>query len=560
MNIYSLTRIGKRYRNITRYRQIIYVLFKYGFEDLLYRSKISRYIDFSKRLANKDANIEPESTTEIRIRKVFEELGTTFIKFGQILSTRPDIFHQELIIELSKLQDNVPSFPTEEAIEVFENEIKQKIDDVFEYFDKTPLASASIAQVHRARLKKGNDVVVKIQRPGIKEKIDIDIEIMKHLAMILEKNLPEAKLVRPVDLVEEFSLSIEKELDFTIEASNLERFRDNFKDDNNIVVPRLYKKYCSERVLTMDYINGKKLNILLNDNLSVYDRREIADRGAQAILKQIFIDGFFHADPHQGNILVLEDNKICFLDYGIMGRLYGRSKDDISDMVIGIVKGDNRLLIKSIINLSYSLELSDRDKFERDVCDLVDEIRYKNLKDINLSKLFQRLLRIIVIHKYRIKPNIYLLVKTIITIEGIGRILYPEFNIVEKIDPFIKELIKDKIRPSRIINETKSFANDILELFKSFPENVSDIISKIKTGKIHIEMEHKGLDNLIERFEATYNKMIIAIIVASLLVSSSLIILSRVPPTWNDISIIGLIGFIVSSIVGIILIYKVLRK
>lgn len=560
MNIYSLTKIGKRYRNIARYRQIIYVLIKYGFEDLIHRSKISKYIDYSRRLANKEANIEPDTSTEVRIRKVFEELGTTFIKFGQILSSRPDIFHEGLIQELKKLQDRVPSFPREEAIQLFENEINKKIEDVFDYFDPIPLASASIAQVHRAKLKNGHNVVVKIQRPGIKKLIDVDIEIMQHLALIIEKNLPEAKYIRPMDLIEEFAISIEKELDFTIEASNLERFSANFKNDENIVVPQLYKKYCSEKILTMEYIEGKKLNEFLSENISTFDRREIADRGSEAILKQIFIDGFFHGDPHPGNILILNGNKICFLDYGIMGKLYGKSKEDVSDLIISIIKDDNKLLIKSLINLSYSCDLSDKDKFEREVCDLADEIKYKNIKDINLTKLFQRLIKIIVNHKYRIKSNFYLLMKTIITMDGIGRELYPEFNLVLKLEPFVKELLKNKIKPSRIFDESKSFTLDLIDLIKSFPENLSEIITKIKSGKIHIEMEHKGLDNLIERFEATYNRVIIAIIVASLFVSSSLIILSKIPPTWHDISVIGITGFFIASILGIILIIKIIKK
>jgi len=535
-------------------------LIKYGFEDLLHRSKISKYIDYSRRLANKEANIEPDTSTEVRIRKVFEELGTTFIKFGQILSSRPDIFHDELIQELKKLQDSVPSFPGEEAVQLFENEINKKIDDVFDFFDPIPLASASIAQVHKAKLKNGHNVVVKIQRPGIKKLIDVDIEIMQHLALIIEKNLPEAKYIRPLDLIEEFAISIEKELDFTIEASNLERFSANFKNDENIVVPQLYKKYCSEKILTMEYIEGKKLNEFLSENTSTFDRHEIADRGTEAILKQIFIDGFFHGDPHPGNILILNGNKICFLDYGIMGKLYGKSKDDVSDLIISIIKDDNKLLIKSLINLSYSCDLSEKDKFEREVCDLADEIRYKNIKDINITKLFQRLLRIIINHKYRIKSNFYLLMKTIITIEGIGRALYPEFNLAIKLEPFVKELLRNKIKPSRIFNESKSFTLDLFDLIRSFPENLSDIITKIKSGKIHLEMEHKGLDNLIERFEATYNRVIIAIIVASLLVSSSLIILSKIPPTWYNISVIGITGFFIASILGIILIIKIIKK
>jgi ubiquinone biosynthesis protein len=560
MNIYSLTKIGKKYRNIVRYRQIISVLIKHGFVDLIHRSKISKYIDYGKKIANKDVVIENELSTEERIRKVFEELGTTFIKFGQILSSRPDLFPNDFILELKKLQDSIPPFPTEEAISLIENELNQNVGDLFAYFNPEPLAAGSIAQVHRAKLKNGAEVVIKIQRPGIKKMIDADLEIMRHLALLIERNISEAKYVGPLDLVEEFSLSIEKELDFTIEAANLERFSINFKDDENIVTPRLYKKYSNEKILTMEYIDGVKLNSITANSLAYLDRKEIVERGAESILKQIFIYGFFHGDPHAGNIFVLPGNKICFLDYGIIGKLYGKSKDDFSDMIIGILKEDNKLLLKAVINLSYSVDLSERDKFERQLFDLADELKYKNLKDINLTKLFQRLMRILIHHKYRIRPNFYLLMKTIITIEGIGRELYPEFNIASHLEPFVKELIKNKIRPSRIFDESKSFALDLVDLVKSFPENMSDIIAKIKSGKIHIEMEHKGLDSVMERFEATYNRLTIAVIIASLLVSSSLVILSKIPPTWNDIPIIGITGFIISSFLGLLLIFRILKK
>lgn len=560
MNIYSLTKIGKRYRNINRYRQIISVLIKYGFADLIHRSKISKYIDYGKRVTNKDAEIEPETTTEERIRKVFEELGATFIKFGQILSSRPDILSSELLGELKKLQDSLPPFPTEEAVKVIESELKQSINEIFIEFDPMPLAAASIAQVHRAKLQSGADVVVKIQKPGIKKVIDSDIEIMRHIAHLIERNIPEARGLRPVDIVDEFSTSIEKELDFTIEASNLERFSANFKNDPFVVVPKIYKKYTTEKILTMEFIEGIKLNSLNQSSLTLIDRKEIIERGSEAILKQIFTFGFFHGDPHPGNLIILPGNKICFLDYGITGKLYGKSKDYFTDMIIGIIKDDNKLLVKSVIGLSCSVDLSEREKFERDICDLAEEVKYKDLRDINITKILQRLMKILVTHKYRIKPNFYLLMKTLITIEGIGRDIYPDFNISLQLEPFVKELLKEKIKPSRLFNDSKGFAFDLIDLIKSFPENMSDIIAKIKSGKIHIEMEHKGLDSVMERFEATYNRVIIAIIIASLLVSSALIILSKIPPTWNDISLIGITGFLISSFFGLMLIIKILRK
>jgi ubiquinone biosynthesis protein len=560
MNIYSLTKIGKRYRNINRYRQIISVLIKYGFVDLIHRSKISKYIDYGKKIANKDIITENESTTEERIRKIFEELGTTFIKFGQILSTRPDIFPVDLITELKKLQDDTPSFSAEEVYAVIESEMSQTAAELYAEFDPVPMASASIAQVHRAKLADGTAVVVKVQKPGIKKLVEADLEIMHHLASLIERNISEARYLSPVNLVEEFSSSIEKELDFTIEASNLERFRTNFQNNEFIVTPRLFKKLSSEKIITMEYIDGVKLNSISTTSLPLLDRKEIIERGADSILTQIFFHGFFHADPHPGNIMVLSGNRICFLDYGIMGKVYGKAMDDFSGLILGIIKDDNKLLIKSMLNLSYPLDLTDRDKFERDINDLIDEIKYKNLRDINLTKLFQKMMRVLVNHQYRLKSNFYLLLKTLITIEGVGRELYPEFNIISYLEPFVKELIKNRLKPSRVFSESKSFASDLFDLVKSFPENMSDIIAKIKSGKIHIEMEHKGLDSLMERFEATYDRLSFAVVVASLLVSSALIIVSKIPPIWNGISILGISGFFVSSLLGLILIFRILKK
>jgi ubiquinone biosynthesis protein len=560
LTIRKLSKIGRRYRYINRYRQIITILIKYGFEDIINKLKIPQYFALGKRILFRKDTINQSITTEERIRRVFEELGPTFIKFGQIMSTRPDMIPAELVNELKKLQDTIPPFTTEEARKIIKEESGKEVEEIFIEFEENPLASASIAQVHKAKLPDNKEVVIKIQRPGIRKTIEVDLEIMLHLATLLEKYIDEMKLLNPIGIVEEFSRSIEKEIDFNTELNHIQHFADNFKADLDIYVPKVYKELSTDKILILEFISGIRLSQLKEENFKDIDKKVVAARGAELILKQIFVHGFFHADPHPGNIVILENNVICFLDYGMMGYLYGRPREHFSNLLIGIATKDEKIVIRSLLNLAHSTKLDDVTQFERDIHEFMKEFIYKNLSDINFGKMLQNFLNLLITHKYKIRPDFYLLLKTLITYEGIARELDPEYNMVTHLKPFAFKIIKERLTPKSIFDETKIFGLELYEMLKNLPENLNSIISKLKTGSMRIEFEHKGLGPIIKTFEKTYNNLILSIIIAALLISSSLIILSKIPPTWNNIAILGLGGFLFAGFLGLILIYSIFKE
>ncbi len=338
LSIRKIGVVGRTYRNFNRYRQILTILFKYGFGDLIELLKIDQYIEVGLQLISKNRpkRLEKLSRAE-RVRMAFEELGPTYVKLGQILSTRPDLIPIDFTQELSKLQDKVPSFSFDEAKRTIESEFSKPLEELFVFFSETPVAAASIGQVHKARLKDGEMVAVKIQRPGIKKIIEIDLEIMLHLATLVERNIEEMARYRPVKIVEEFARTLEREIDYTIEASSMERFARHFLDDSNIYVPTVFRNMSTEHVLTMELMDGIKVSEIDRLEEAGLDRKKVTARGADFYLKQVFDLGFFHADPHPGNIFILPENVICLIDFGMTGAVDRQTREDFVDLIGNVI-------------------------------------------------------------------------------------------------------------------------------------------------------------------------------------------------------------------------------
>ena len=561
LSIRKIGVVGRTYRHLARYRQILTVFFKYGFGDLVELLKIEQYIEIGLQLISKNRRSRLEKLSRAqRVRMACEELGPTYIKFGQILSTRPDLVPVDFIKELSKLQDNVPSSPFSEVSKIIESELGGPPEDIFDFFEKTPLASASIGQVYRATLKDGEAVAVKVQRPGIKKIIEVDLEIMLHLATLMEHHIEEMSLHQPVKIVEEFARTLEKEIDYTIEATNMERIASNFLNDFTIYVPKVFRDTTTESILTTELVEGIKVSDIDRLEEAGLDRKLITVRGADIVLKQIIKHGFFHADPHPGNIFVLPDNVICLLDFGMTGSVDRRTREDFIDLAESVVNRNESRATQVLLKLTYWDEDPDIRLLEKDVADFMGRHLHKPLKDIKIGKLLNNLLELAFQHRLRISPDIFLMLKAFSTIEGVGLMLDPDFDMIKQAAPFIKEVKHARMSPHRITGDIFRLAIELFQFVENFPKDILSITRLIKQQKLSLNLEYKGLDKMLSTYDQISNRISFSIIIAALIIGSALVIMSKVPPLFYDISLIGIVGFLAAAIMGIWLLVAILRK
>ena len=560
LSIRRISIIGRTYRHVKRYKQILQVFLKYGFGDILDILRVEQYLEVGLQFISpkQRPQLEKSSRPE-RVRMAIEELGPTFIKLGQILSTRPDLIPFRYIEEFSHLQDNVPSFPYKTVREIFKTEIGKFPEEIFESFEENPLAAASIGQVHKAQLKSGEEVVVKVQRPGITSIIEVDLEILLHLASLMERHLEGTETIRPTKIVDEFALTLEKELDYTLEAANIEHFARQFIGEEKIYVPKTFNEIITERILTMEYVSGIKVSSIEKLQKNGYELKEIAKRGALLIMEQVFVHGFFHADPHPGNIFILQDNVFCFLDFGIMGRMSVQDQEDFVDFIMAmvlrdVIKASNALLKMTI----YGTE-PDMNGLERDLSEFIDRHLYLPLKDLKTGKIIQQLLEISSKYSLRLKPDHFLQMKALSSAEGIGRMLDPDMDVVKYAKPFISRIQAYRHHPKRIAVDILESGAEFASLLKDTPGELRAILKQAKEGKIKIEFEHHGLGPMLSLHDQISNRIAFAIVLAALMIASSLMVLSGIPPTWHEIPVIGLAGFLAAAVMALWLLGSILR-
>ncbi len=564
LTVLSIRKIGvagRTYRHLNRYRQILAVLLKHGFGELVERLKVDQHLEVGLQvLSRKRPPREEPLTPAQRLRAVLEELGPTFVKLGQVLSTRPDLIPVELVEELARLQDSVPPFPFADAEATIQRELGAPSAEVFDRIDPEPVASGSIGQVHRARLKDGEEVAVKIRRPGIRALVEVDLEIMLHLATLAERHVEELALHRPVRIVEEFARTLEREIDLRIEAAHIDRIAQGFLDDPTLYIPAVFREVSTARILTTEFVEGIKISSLEQLDAAGLDRRELCSRGADIVLKQVFHHGFFHADPHPGNVFALPGNVICLLDFGMVGSVDRETRELFVELVDSVVRRNEARAAQALLQLTSWEQPLDRRLLERELADFMARHLYRPLKDIELGQLLRDLLEIATRFRLRLPPDTFLMLKALGTVEAVGRALDPDFDMVAKARPFIEQVLLDRYKPQRVAEDVGDLAAQGLRFLQQFPRDLLELAGMLRQQKLGLQVRLDALDRVLEAHERNSNRVALSIVVAALIVGSALIVNSGAPPLVHGLSLIGVVGFLAAAFLGTWLTVAILRK
>ncbi len=540
-------------RHAGRLTDIVFVLLKYGFDDVVQRLELP-----GKLLLKRVSRVKEDLTTSERLRRTLEELGPTFVKFGQVVSLRSDVLPAELVFELRKLQDHVPPVDFAQMRGHIEDNLGDSIESTFIQFDERPVAAASLAQVHRAVLREGRQAVaVKIQRPDIQHAIDSDIAIMDLIAAQLDSRMEAAAMYDLPNLVQEFRRTILRELDYTREARHMRIFRANFRSDPNVHVPELYEQHCTDKMLVMELLDGVKLNEVHPHNLE--RRHELARRGLGVVVKQILQDGFFHADPHPGNILVREGRVLCLLDCGMVGRLTRETRYKLTELIQATVQKDSDRLLEVLLDLTRGYDRADRLSLERDLLDLLDGYHSVPLAELDVGSFLAETTDVLRENGLRLPQNLAVMIKALITSEGVARELDPQLNVIEEMRPMVEALVAEQRRPENIWRGIRNNLYQVLAFQRQLPNRLSQITQKLERGELSITFHHENLDDVNHTLEDIASRLTVAIIVASIVIGSSLLVTAKVGPLLFGYPALGVIGFLLSALLGLWIVVNILR-
>ena len=545
-NIKSGTVRFKELEKIKRIKKLSDVLMKYGFEEILSRSELEKRLP--KRIVGRNRekikDIKSRTIYE-RVRMALEEMGPAYVKFGQMLSYRNDILPEEMISELQKLQDKV---------EIQEVDIRKKLaeelniipEEYFQSIEEEPMASASIGQVFRAVLKNGEKVVLKVRRDNIDNVVETDLVIMKDMAKFLEKYDVNAKNMNLLYIVESFENMLKKELSLTNERKNMERFENNFKGNEHIHVPVVYKELSNNRILCMEFIEGIKITDKEKLEEAGFNPKEIASLGLELYIKQVMKYGFFHADPHPGNIFLGKDGKVIFIDFGAMGTLYPYEIELLEELTLNFLQKDVKKMIATIKELALDYNISDEKRLERGFYDILSMVDGTSLEEINLTEIMERVKILLSQNQVLLSEDVYLLVKGIGQIEGIGRHLNPQLNIMQEIGKNAQEIMVKRMSPKYILEKGMGKVGEFSENWLTLPSDLKRLLEKIQNNELKHRHELVGFEN----FQKIAERLVMGLVLSSLIIGSSILVLANMPPHINGISFLGILGFVISGILG----------
>ncbi|MEE1129044.1 MAG: AarF/ABC1/UbiB kinase family protein [Methanobrevibacter sp.] len=542
---------SSRNDNLKRLNEIYKVLKKNDFGYLIEENTFFKKFPFLRnyKLSKQEGFDEtPDESIPLRIRKVLEELGPAYIKLGQMLSTRPDLVGKDIAEELEKLRDNTPVTPFDEIKEVIESELGKPMKEIYINIDETPIGSASIGQVYKARLRKTNEkVAIKVQKPNSREIIENDIKIMKFLVKRIDKYLT---IIRPLNLpvmVSEFERSIMKEINFLEEVMNMQNLSNNFKDSSYIKIPKAYTEYCSEKVITMELIDGIEVTNLLQKDYKNIDKKKIANYGVKSYFKQVMIDGFFHADPHPGNLIVTKDNKLCYIDMGMMGILNEGFKENLAELILLLISKNSNDIAKQLIYMNIITPSQNTDELKADIDDLFNLYYGAELKQ--MDGLIEDLVNVMIKHDVVLPREFIMIGRGITLIEDTGEKLDPTFNAAAELKKLSRKIVINKYKPERLAKVSLNYLLQLEHLAKDLPDTINSTINKIEEGEIEVKLKHQGINEIIHQLS-------VSLVLAAMIIGSSLAMYSDKGFEIFGLPLIGLVGFIFSAVLGAYLVLQ----
>ncbi|MFO1318223.1 MAG: AarF/UbiB family protein [Burkholderiales bacterium] len=548
------------FQDLPRLRELVSILVRHGFGEIVARAGVGTFLERAGELLNagQDERLR-QLELPVRIRLALEAMGPTFVKLGQVLSTRVDMFPPEWITEFEHLQYDVGPAPADEMIAAMTESLGAPPDQVFRDFDPRPFAAASIAQVYRAKLEDGTPVVLKVRRPGIRKIIEADLRILSSLAAVAERELPELQRFQPVQMIAQFGKSLGRELDLAMEARHQDRFAHNFADDPTVVIPKIHWTYTAPAMNVQDYVEGVPGNDLDLVERAGLDCKVLADRGAAAVLRMILVDGFFHADPHPGNVLYLPGNRVCMLDFGMVGRLSEMRRGQIVNLLAAVSRQDEHGMMSVLLDWTGDA-LVDETRLSQDLGELVFNYEHLALKDIQIGQLLSDITAIMRDHSIVLPSDLALLFKALITLEGLGRRLDPGFRLVDYLRPFVRQVILDRYAPKTFGRRVQHKLDDLFTALGGLPGDLMRLVRDARRGRMRIEFDLKRLDHFGHQIDRSANRLTIGVVTAALIVGSSIVLTVKGGPELLGLPVFGLIGFLLAAINGAWLIASIWRS
>lgn len=549
--------LGKRVGNVVRLAEVVQVLVRHGFADLVRRAGLHEGIP-AKLLRGlrliEAPSAEPETFGK-RLRAALTELGPTFVKCGQVLSTRPDLVGSELCKELERLQDRVEPLPFEDMAPVLETALNGSIEELFGTFDQEPVAAASLSQVYRATLETGEPVAVKVQRPGIEKVIEADLSLMRGIAEWVVEHVEDLDWIDPPGMVDEFARSIRRELDFTIEARTIDRFRQNFEGSDEVFVPATYPALSGKQVLTMDWVDGIRLDAVDGYAERNSEPKAVAQSGCHALCRMVFEHRLFHADPHPGNILVTHDNQIAFLDYGMVGRLERTDVAAIGDLFRAIFREDPAASLDAVLMLTSTDEPQDREALEHELSDFMAFEGQAIISGGQVGRGIDRAVDILRRHRIELAPRFSLLLKAMATIESVGHLLDPDMDMVPIIQPHVERMLLRRYAPWQVARDTQQNLADLMRLGRQLPGDLQQLLRMLRRGRFKIQLSHEGLQKLVGVLDRAGSRIAFGVIIGSVIVGASLLMTTDIGARG-----LGLAGFLIAGVLGLSLAVSILRS